>query len=82
MSKAVDAVGFLTMLWKMVATFVFISLNLPSPGVESTASLVPYLFGRVQTVMREALQTVRADLKANEGAKTRVSAWRISVLQR
>ena len=69
MSKAVDAVAFTTMLWKLVATFVVITLNLPSPGVESTTSLMPYLFGRVQTAMRGALHTVRADLKANESGR-------------
>ncbi len=64
------------MLWKLVATFVFITLNLPSPGVESTTSLVPYLFGRAQTAMRGALHTVRLDLKINESAR------RTSVLHR
>jgi hypothetical protein len=57
------------MLWKMVATVVFIMLNLPSPGVESTTSLVPYLFGRAQTAMRGALHTVKVDLKMSEGAR-------------
>jgi len=60
------------MFWKLAAAFIFITLNLPSPGMDSTA-FVPLLFGRVQTTMRSALHTVRADLKANQGARRRAN---------
>ena len=66
-----DAVDFLTMLWKLVATFVFITLNLPTLGMDGTTAFVPLMFGRVQNAMRDALHTVRVDLKANEGARRR-----------
>jgi hypothetical protein len=62
------------MFWKLAAAFIFVTLNLPSPGVDSTAAFVPLLFGRVQTAMRGALHTVRADLKANQGARPRANA--------
>jgi hypothetical protein len=57
------------MIWKPIAAFVFIALNLPTLGVDGTTAFVPLMFGRVQTAIRGALHTVRADLKAHEGAR-------------
>ena len=56
------------MLWKLVATFAFLALFLPhdpNVGIGRSSELIPAVLERAQTAMFDALNKVRADLRAN-----------------
>jgi hypothetical protein len=58
------------MLWKLLVTLVFVVLFLPhEPDLRMgrPTSFSPIILERIQTALFDALDKVRADLKANRG---------------
>jgi hypothetical protein len=68
-SKTLGAVDNQTMLWKLGITFALVMLilpHIPGPGMGAPTALLPVEIGRFQTALFDALDKVRADLKANK----------------